>query len=111
MSIARSSGYRRRPGWSLLAAVLLGGCGAHWHPYTAEDTVCLNRQVYSNHLSIGSAVAACGRSVPDLTGDENLQQVARRAGVPFRIDPTLDRNYQSAARPVTQPGASFIPLY
>ena len=112
MLLVLASGCRRRLLRSfLLAATLLGGCSAHWYPYTAEDTVCLNKQVYSNHLPTGRAVSACGTSVPDLTGDENLQQVAMNAGVKFRVDPALDRGPTAAGGTVIQPVAHFTPLY
>jgi len=107
-----NSGYcRRLLRFSLLAAILLGGCSAHWYPYTAADTVCLNKQVHSYHLPMDRAVSACGTSVPDLTGDKNLQQLAMNAGVPFRVDPNLDRKFKTAGDGVAQPGASFTPLY
>lgn len=112
MLSALDSGYHLRSlRLVLLAAVLLGGCSAHWYPYTADDTVCLNKQVYYNHLSMDRAVSACGTSVPDLTGDKNLQQVAMNAGVPFRVDPHLDPNSPTAGNAFVQTGASFVPIY
>ena len=105
-------GYLRRPRrLSLVAAILLGGCGARWNSYIAQDTVCLNKQVYARHLPMDRALTACGTTVPDLTGDKNLQQVAMSAGVKFRVDPNLDGDPKAAGETVLQPGAHFAPIY
>ena len=71
--------------------MVLGGCGASWHPYTAGDTDCLNTNMVYFHSTWSQSLAACGTRVPDLTGDAELQRLARYDHVRFWIDPDRDR--------------------
>lgn len=93
----------------LLASGTLGGCGATWHPYKAGDTACLDGQVFDYYLPLDRALAACGNSVPNLTGDRNLQQVALNAGVPFRINPGHDQELKAKDHTKLAADVAFVP--
>lgn len=102
--------FRRQPMLlMLLVAGCLGECGATWHPYKAGDTACLDGQVFDYYQPLDRALAACGTSVPNLTGDRNLQQVALNAGVPFRVDLPLDQTLKAADHSRISSDVAFVP--
>ena len=79
----------------ILAAPLLSGC-VTFHPYTAGDTDCLSSQLTFFHNTWPEALGACGHAVPDLTGDAELQKLARWDHIRFYVDPARDKQLKEA---------------
>ena len=68
----------------------LGGCGIDFHPKRPGDTACLGTQVRDFNVPFYQAIQICDTPVPDLTGDEELQQYAAAYDISFRYQPALD---------------------
>jgi hypothetical protein len=93
MSIRRSI-----VGFSILA---LAGCASNMRATYPTADACIHDQFFSSvlsleaagidgHAAFARALAACGQTVPDLTGDTMAQAVAIHYGYKFKVNLARD---------------------
>lgn len=93
---------------SSLVILPLAGCGASFDPYTAGNTKCLNTQLIDFQVTWSQSLAACGTKIPDLTGDAELQTLAKYDHIRFTIDPLLDKKLKEADQSHRDRNAPYV---